>query len=421
MDLLTIVWIYQNTFLEKRYDMKRLLLLGGISYLIPYIKAAHELGAYVITCDYLPDNVAHKYSDEYCNVSIVDKEAVLKAAEKLNIDGIMSPATDPGVTTCAYVAEKLGLPGCPYESVNILQHKDKFRKFLRDNGFNAPQSQGFTDPVSAIESSKRFKLPFIVKPTDSAGSKGVTRIDSYDQVPAAVEAAFQGSISKSIIIEDFIEKTGCSTDTDSFSIDSKLAFFSLNCQYFDPKAENPYAPEAYTWPSDMPSDVQKNLRNEVQRLISLLHMGTSLYNIETRMGLDGKGYIMELSPRAGGNRLSEVLRFATGQDLITNAVKAALGMPVDQLTDPEYHGAWAEYIIHSNKAGTYQNIRLDPDFEKKHVVEKDYWLHKGDHVYTFSGANRAIGTLILKFDSHEEAADAVQNMDQYLHVDLTEE
>lgn len=401
--------------------MKRLLLLGGISYLIPYIKAAHKLGAHVITCDYLPDNIAHKYSDEYCNVSIVDKEAVLKAAKELKIDGIMSPATDPGVTTCAYVAEKLGLPGCPYESVDILQHKDKFRKFLRDNGFNAPRSGGFTDEKIAVETAKTFKIPFIIKPTDSAGSKGVTRIDSYDQIPEAVKVAFDASISKSIIIEDFIDKVGCSTDTDSFSIDSKLVFCSFNCQYFDSDAANPYTPSAYTWPSDMPLEVQSNLRSEIQRLISLLHMGTSLYNIETRMGIDGKGYIMELSPRAGGNRLSEVLRLATGQDLITNAVKAALGMPVDPLTDPEYHGAWAEYIIHSNKAGKYLGIQLDTEFEKNHVVEKDYWRHKGDQVYTFTGANRAIGTLIMKFNSHEEAAETVQNMNRYLKLNLIED
>ena len=56
---------------------KKLLLLGGIRYLLPVIKKAHELGAHVITADYLPDNIAHGYSDEYVNVSIMDKESVL--------------------------------------------------------------------------------------------------------------------------------------------------------------------------------------------------------------------------------------------------------------------------------------------------------------------------------------------------------
>ena len=75
---------------------KKLMLLGGLRYLLPVIEAAHKLGYYVITADYLPDNIAHKYSDEYCNVSIIDKEAVLAKARELQIDGIMSFACDPG-------------------------------------------------------------------------------------------------------------------------------------------------------------------------------------------------------------------------------------------------------------------------------------------------------------------------------------
>ena len=86
---------------------KKLLLLGGSRYLLPVIKAAHDLGVYVITCDYLPYNYAHQFADEYHNVSIIDKEAVLALAQKLNIDGIMSYATDPGVVTAAYVAGEI--------------------------------------------------------------------------------------------------------------------------------------------------------------------------------------------------------------------------------------------------------------------------------------------------------------------------
>ena len=92
------------------------------------------MGVYVITADYLPDNIAHKYSDEYCNVSIIDKDAVLKKAQKLKIDGILSHAVDPGVVSAAYVAEKMGLPfQCSYEAACILQDKSRFRQFLHDN------------------------------------------------------------------------------------------------------------------------------------------------------------------------------------------------------------------------------------------------------------------------------------------------
>lgn len=155
------------------------MLLGGLRYLIPVIEAAHKLGIYVITCDYLPDNIAHKYSDEYCNVSIVDKEAVLKIAQEKQIDGIMSFAVDPGVITAAYVQEQMGLPAFgPYESVCILQNKDRFRQFLTEHGFNVPKAKGFSSVEEALSGLNGFEWPLIVKPTDSAGSKGVKKVES---------------------------------------------------------------------------------------------------------------------------------------------------------------------------------------------------------------------------------------------------
>jgi len=157
--------------------VKKLMVLGGSRYALPVIKAAHDLGIYVITCDYLPDNIAHKYSDEYCNVSIIDKEKTLEAAKKLNIDGIMSFACDPGVITAAYVAEQMGLPNVgPYESVCILQNKSKFREFLTQNGFTVPTAKGYKNIDDALKDVGMFHWPVIVKPTDSAGSKLVWMI-----------------------------------------------------------------------------------------------------------------------------------------------------------------------------------------------------------------------------------------------------
>ena len=63
--------------------MKNLLLLGGSRFLLPVIREAKSLGCHTITCDYLPENIAHRYSDEYHNVSIVDREAVLALAKEL--------------------------------------------------------------------------------------------------------------------------------------------------------------------------------------------------------------------------------------------------------------------------------------------------------------------------------------------------
>lgn len=383
------------------------MLLGGLRYLLPAIKAAHEQGYYVITADYLPDNIAHKYSDEYVNVSIIDKEAVLKVAREKQIDGIMSFAVDPGVVTAAYVQREMKLPAFgPYESVEILQHKDLFRAFLTEHGFNVPKAKGFNNIEMAIKEVDDFQWPIIVKPTDSAGSKGVTRVDKKENLRTALEWAMENSFSGHIIIEEFIEKSGCSSDCDCFTKDGDLKVCVFNAQHFDLNAAGPYVPAAYSWPSTF-EEHEQTLRNELQRLLSLLHMESCLYNVETRIGTNGKPYIMEVTPRAGGNRLSEMVRYCTGTDMITASVRACVGETVEIEQQP-FNGHWAEIILHANNSGSFDHLKISDDF-KGEVVEEDLWVSKGDHVDSFIGANNAIGTLVLRFDSAEALQDALSN------------
>lgn len=416
---------------------KKIMLLGGIHYLLPVIKAAHEQGYYVITADYLPNNVAHKYSDEYVNVSIVDKDAVLKVAKEKQIDGIISFGVDPGVVSAAYVQEQMGLPSMgPYESVRILQNKDLFRQFLTDNGFNTPKSQGFSSKAEIINSQNgdqssiinTIGFPMIVKPTDSAGSKGVTKVERIEELEPAVDEAFDKSISGHIIIEEFLDKKGCSSDTDSFLLNGKWAFMSFNAQRFDANAANPYAPAAYTWPSTFP-EAEEYLKNELQRLVTLLGMKTSVFNIETRVTSDGTPYIMECTPRGGGNRLCEVLRYATGVDMITAQVRAAVGDDINSSLAASlrinptfcksplaiYNGHWAEIILHAEKSGVYTGLEIAPTLPAE-VVERDLWVKPGDSVEAFNGANNAIGTLVLRFNNKDQMEYAVTHQSEWLKI-----
>lgn len=396
---------------------KRLMLLGGLRYLKPVIDAAHKQGYYVITADYLPNNIAHKWSDEYCNVSIIDKEAVLREAQRLQIDGIMSFACDPGVVAASYVQNKMGLPSFgPFESVEILQNKDKFRAFLAKNGFNVPQAKGFDSVEAAMEEIYWYPWPVIVKPTDAAGSKGVTRVDKAEDLKPALEYAMEHSISGHIIVEEFIDKQGCSSDTDSFSEDGKLKFVSFCAQRFDAEATNPYTPAAYSWPSTFTKEQEEYLTSEIQRLITLLNLKTCVYNIEVRVAPNGKPYIMELTPRGGGNRLCEMLRYATGVDMITAITRAMVGDPIlEPIEQKPYNGHWAEIILHADKDGIFDHLEISKELPAE-IVEEDLWVEKGDKVEGFEGANNAFGTLVLKFQTAEDLEKAITNQRSWLKV-----
>ena len=399
---------------------KRLMLLGGIRYLIPVIEKAHELGVYVITADYLPDNIAHKYSDEYVNVSIIDKEAVLEKAKELEIDGIMSFACDPGVATAAYVAEQMGLPfQGSYESVSILQDKGKFRKFLTDNGFNCPKAKRYEDINEPFNDIDFFNWPVIVKPTDSAGSKGVNRVDKPEDLKEAIQIAIDGSHNNAFIIEDFLTFEGYHSSADPFTVDGKLEFVSYSDQLFDPDADNPYTPAFIIWPSTMKQDYQDELTKDTQRLADLLGLKTGIYNIETCVA-NGKPYLMEVSPRGGGCKIAELQRLAYGIDLIEAEIRGSLGMPLNEVKQTECDGVWCEMVIHARpgESGVFKKLTIDKEIEEKYVKVIDMTAQEGDMVMPFTGANMSLGDMFLRFDTREELDDVMSRVNDWLTIEL---
>ena len=400
---------------------KKLMLLGGIRYLLPAIDIAHKHDIYVITVDYLPDNIAHKFSDEYHNVSILDKEAVLTLAKELKIDGILSYAVDPGVVTAAYVAEQMNLPfTCSYESACILQDKSRFRQFLSNHGFNVPNAKGYNNIDDAFKDVDYFYWPVIVKPVDSAGSKGVSKVEHPNDLQKAIVHALTESHNGHFIVEDFLELDGYQSSADCFSIDGKLVYADYSDQLFDKDAANPYTPALEIWPSTMPLAHQYYLTSELQRLITLLDCGTGLYNVESRLCKNGKPYIMEVSPRAGGNRIAELQRMGTGIDLIEAEVFKAIGEPLpNNISMPHYDGCYVNDIVHSSKAGAFQGLTYEETFKKSHVISEAVYPAIGSHVEAFHGANNAIGSIFLKFANRQDCENNLSNLSQFVKVNLS--
>ena len=144
-------------------------------------------------------------------------------------------------------------------------------------------------------------------------------------------------------------------------------------------------------------------------------MKSSIYNIETRECTNGKAYIMECSPRGGGNRLAEMVRYMTGVDMITNIVKVALGMEPDDINQQEIKDNWAEIILHSEKEGTFEKLWISDEISSN-IVENDLWIEEGTQVGGFSGANEAIGTMVLKFDSEIQMNNVLNNQNNFIKV-----
>ena len=87
------------------------MILGAGFNQLPAIRKAIELDCYTITVDYLPENIGHKFSHQFVNCDTQDKEGVLKIATDLDIDGIVTFASDVATPTVGFVAEQIGPAG----------------------------------------------------------------------------------------------------------------------------------------------------------------------------------------------------------------------------------------------------------------------------------------------------------------------
>ena len=393
---------------------KRILFLGAAPTQVPPLYYARAQGHYVITCDYLPENPGHKLADEWHNVSTTDKDAVLQLAKQLNIDGIVAYASDPAAPTAAYVAEKLGLPGNPYQSVLTLARKDLFRAFLKEHGFNVPCSRSFYDREEASLWLNEVELPVFIKPVDSSGSKGVTKLVDIQGFDYAFSHALSYSIEKKIVVEQAIERVGYQIDSDVFFWNGQLVFWVWGDQHQD-KFCHPFTPVGISFPSCLDAKLQKKAADQIESIIKTLGFTQGAFNVEFIIDQNADIWVIEIGPRNGGNLIPEVIRYATGVDLVMYTVNASIGLPCEDLNIKPVNGFWSSYLVHSLQDGTFKELWLS-DRVKAKIVEKNIYAKRGDKVKRYLGSNDTLGTLILRFDTMDEMLDMVDNMERDIRV-----
>lgn len=393
---------------------KRILFLGAAPTQIAPIKYAKQQGYYVITCDYLPENPGHKIADEWHNVSTTDEDAVLQLAKRLKIDGIVAYASDPAAPTAAYVSEKLGLVGNPYQSVLTLSRKDLFRSFLTENNFNVPKSKSFSSLVEAKSWATEILGPVFVKPVDSSGSKGVTKVENIEDFDQAFNHANNFSRSKTVVIEEAIERVGYQVDSDIFMVDGEIAFWVWGDQHQD-KYCHEYVPVGISFPSVLDKKIQFTAHNEIQSILQKLNFKNGAFNVEFIVDKNGKVWVIEIGPRNGGNLIPEVIKYATGVDMVSMTVESAIGGKIIQPIKPEQNGYWASYIIHARENGYFNKVDMTQRL-KGNIVEYDLNVKKGDVVEKFSGSHNTLGTMILKFETQEQMLEMLDHMENDLIV-----
>lgn len=393
--------------------MKKILLLGGSAQQVVAIKTAKRHGFYTVLCDFLTDNPGQYEADKFYLVSTTDKEMVLEVAIKENVDGILAYASDPAAPTAAYVAEKLGLPTNPYKSVETLCNKDKFRVFLKDNGFNAPVSESYSN--NDVDTSL-FSLPVIVKPVDSSGSKGATVLKDWSGLQEACNFAFPFSRSHHIIVEEYIEKKHkYLIGGDIFVYNGKVILWGLlNCHR--DSHVNSLVPVGKSFPLLLDQQDKIQVENTLQNMINKLGIRFGSVNVELVVDNDGKVWPIDVGPRAGGNMIPDLLSYIFGVDVVEMAVLAAMGENFDNVIN-EGIPYYATHNLHTDKNGIYQTIDFSNELDEK-IIKKCLYKKSGDKVEFFDNASKALGVIFMKFNSLTEMEKFLDNINTYYEVIL---
>lgn len=382
--------------------MKKILLLGGSSQQVVAIKTAKQVGCYTILCDYLKDNPGQFVADKFYLTSTTDKNSVLRIAQDERIDAIVAYSSDPAAPTAAYVSEKIGLPGVPYETAKSFCEKHLFRSFLMKNGFHVPMSQEI-DGTSTSDVLEGMRYPIIVKPTDSSGSKGVTVITDATQFDKARDDAAKYSRNGVLIAEEFIVRDHPHViEAEIFVVDGKVSVWGLINSIRD-KNTNPLLPAAYSYPISLTPERVELVKKEVSRLVECSHVSMGAFNIEMIITKENCLYFLDAGPRNGGNMLPEFIGGIKQQDLVMATILAALGEreAIGGITlDGQEGGFWGLSVLHSSKPGIFEGVTYSPE-ARACLFREHLFIKLGDFTDSFNMSRDAVGLAFFRFPSLE--------------------
>ena len=184
---------------------KKLLVLGGSSFMVDPVLRAKSFGIYTIVTDWheLDRSPAKQVADEYWNISIMDYDQLVTKIKQERIDGILTGFTDVFLLPYQHLCESTGLP-C-YATKEVFEttlDKAKFKQLCRDNGVPViPEYSVDTFSPSLISDTNKV----IIKPVDNSGSNGVILCSKSEDYPQCLTYALSYSAKKQVVIEKYME------------------------------------------------------------------------------------------------------------------------------------------------------------------------------------------------------------------------
>ncbi|MBQ6321966.1 MAG: ATP-grasp domain-containing protein [Lachnospiraceae bacterium] len=380
--------------------MKKLMIMGAGIYQVPLIKTAKRMGIHTIAVSIPGNYPGFAVADEICHINTVDYDAVLKVAREKQIDGIVTAGTDVAVITIGKVCDELNLHGISFEAAQIAVDKMLMKSCYEAHGVRTARYRkvGFDEDVQThIEG---LEYPLIFKTVDSSGSRGITRVDTPEAIPAAIEAARACTRKDYYLVEEFIE--GKEFGAQAFIYDHQLQFILPHGDYIF--MGNTGVPVGHFAPFDLTEEELKDVQDQTQRAVDAMKLNNCAINCDFIMR-DGKTYVLEIGGRSGATCLAELVSIYYGFDYYEKIVQAALGIKPDFPQDLAVPNA--SKLLMSDRDGIIRSI-TDHNEPNEDIYEIMFDYRVGEQVKKFRVGPNRIGHVITKGATLQDAVNTLE-------------
>lgn len=389
--------------------MKKVLIIGAGFLQSFVIKRAKELGYITYAVDGDENAVGFAFADHFACIDIVDDDACLKYAAENDIDGVLTAATDYGVITAAYIAEKMGLNGIDLKTAKLIKNKYLVRKCLYEHKVDDTEQVFEIDLNSDIEAvSKQIKYPVMVKPCDGSGSRGVSKVDSEKDFKKACEFAMSSSITHRAETESFI--VGDEYGAESFVENGRIHILAVMKKWM---TKPPYYAElGHAIPSGLPVDLEQKVRGCVEKALKALGVNFGSVNMDLLITKEGNVHIVDVGARMGGNLIgSHIVPLGTGIDYMGNMIRAAVGDPTDFTS---HEGRAVATRLLALTPGVVQEL---PDFskiERENDVIIEHHLKVGDTITPYRTNLDGCGYVVAPCQSVDDGITKAENVKEII-------
>lgn len=347
--------------------MKNFVVIGANSFQNRLILKAKEMGYRTHVFAWECGDVGEKTADVFYPVSITEKEQILEICKGINPCGIASIASDLAVITVNYVAERLGLPCNSYKDSFVCTNKYAMREAFEKNKVAVPRFSKVSSVPTEGELNG-FDYPLIVKPTDRSGSRGITKVERYEELSAAVDAAVRHSFEKCAVIEEYIEGEEYSCECVSF--EGKHHFLAFTKKYTT-GAPN-FIETGHRQPSDIPVCYQEDIKQKVFKALDSLNIKYGASHTEFKIKPNGDMRIIEIGARMGGDCIgSDLVYLSTGVDFVRAVIDIACGNLPDLTVNKHSSAAVIKFIFSENDLKELEEVKVDTSKKIEYISDME--------------------------------------------------